>query len=133
MSDLQDELARFLQGKWQKTLPDRPGEYPKATLDGDPAGPGLVYRDRDGTLKSHTPWIGYWWSEPYPKLPPVHENLQAKPHFVQALYKPDVKKIFFTYGDTEHEMEFEQFSRLVEYLELTKSETAKYIKQHRSK
>jgi hypothetical protein len=66
-----DEWQRFMSGYWQKEIPRRPGLYPVAFLDGAQDLSGrLVYMHKDEP-KSDVGWDGWWWSEPYPGLPPI--------------------------------------------------------------
>ena len=65
--------AEFVTGKWQKKMPTVPGVYPTASQDG---GRGkdrtlVILPDKEiGDISSFVQWSGWWWSKPYPELPP---------------------------------------------------------------
>lgn len=72
-----DEKSRkkwevFLNGHWQKEIPQKAGEYPTKSVDDYAGGLIVVYIDRDTKrAKSTKSWGGYYWSEPLPSLPDV--------------------------------------------------------------
>ena len=70
---LKKEWARFLAGHWTKERPTVPGRYAQADSTGEQSGVhGVIYIDpRTKEPRSVTSHGGYWWSEPYPELPPV--------------------------------------------------------------
>jgi hypothetical protein len=62
------EWRRFLQGVWQKEMPNqKPGKYPVATRDGELAGEIWVWK-HENSLIAAKKWEGWWWSEPMPYL-----------------------------------------------------------------
>lgn len=70
--------ADFLAGHWQRERPTKPGAYPTADRDGNFNGyDRIALVEIEGQLKTIMPggdidrddWLGWWWSEPMPKLP----------------------------------------------------------------
>ena len=65
-----EEWIRFLNGKWQKEVPKKPGRYPQALAWGEYQGDmGLIYEHPKKGLVVIKEWGGWWWSEPFPKMP----------------------------------------------------------------
>lgn len=73
-----DRWMKFLGGHWTTEMPQKPGQYFLATLQGELTGDmAVVYEESrgSGVIKSARSWGGYWWSEPTPNLPrPVAMN-----------------------------------------------------------
>lgn len=70
--------ADFLAGHWQRERPTKPGNYPTADRDGHFNGyDRIALVEHDNVLETIMPggepgvdsWLGWWWSEPIPKLP----------------------------------------------------------------
>lgn len=71
----------FINGCWQRKMPDKPGTYPVTDREGNRAGDRLIVITKQDKLydpksaigvnisEGGTSWKGYWWSEPYPSLP----------------------------------------------------------------
>lgn len=85
------EWAMFALGKWTRTPPAMPGTYPTAVLDGSGSrGPDVVVYNNPNTKKLEGTktggfngplpdvWQGWWWSKPYPQLPPVPKGETAR-------------------------------------------------------
>jgi hypothetical protein len=77
-----DPWADYLGGAWIRTLPERPGVYSIATLEGHVVG----YRElrmRDGELVdtlhvvNEPGWQGFWWSQPLPPPPKEVPEVEA--------------------------------------------------------
>lgn len=67
---LRVEWLAFLEGRWQKELPNQAGLYFRRTRDGFPGGTDLVYQDpHTREYRSVHSWGGDWWSKPIPDLP----------------------------------------------------------------
>ncbi len=63
------EWEAFLNGHWQKEIPQKEGLYPTAARNGDRAHDKVVYYFYDRYEPAPGPWSGWWWSEPFPELP----------------------------------------------------------------
>lgn len=63
--------SKFLNGYWTKTMPTRPGRYPTAPIGINGRGDDIVIYVVDGVAHATSSWGGWWWSEPYPELPPT--------------------------------------------------------------
>ncbi len=61
------QWQKFLNGKWQKEMPIKPGNYPIADRLGNDAGYNLIILNK-GKPESIKNWQGWWWSEPQPPL-----------------------------------------------------------------
>jgi hypothetical protein len=72
----------FLNGRWQSSIPQKPGEYAVMTLGGQRVFNRHVSLDKDGNAfdaGNFDPgvappavdfgWPGLWWSAPFPALP----------------------------------------------------------------
>lgn len=66
--------VEFLYGCWEQGLPDLPGTYPVATLEGDFVGfreysirDGEIYDPRQGHAEPG--WLGFRWSIAVPPPP----------------------------------------------------------------
>jgi hypothetical protein len=68
---LRKKWDKFLNGKWQRTMPQQAGRFPVATLDGLVTfNYRVVYFDIEkDRFCSAGSWGGYWWSESIPSLP----------------------------------------------------------------
>jgi hypothetical protein len=74
------DWATFALGKWTRDPPTKPGKYATATVDGFRDSDILVIQ-REGKLvalakgqEDAAPkdvWVGWWWTKPYPELPPA--------------------------------------------------------------
>lgn len=63
---------KFLHGQWQKEMPSRPGVYPAATREGSQTDDKRIILSKDKKLVCTTGiWMGWWWSEPRPHMPPT--------------------------------------------------------------
>ncbi len=80
-NELIEPWVTFLYGKWEKGLPESPGTYPVATLDGDVVG-AREYTMRQGVVVDvvlgykEPGWKGWRWSVSIPappKAPPAKE------------------------------------------------------------
>jgi hypothetical protein len=71
----QEAWKRFTSGHWTLEQPTEEGTYPTATSDGAVCGPGawaVVYEHPStGKLCLVNAWGGYFWSAPFPGMPPV--------------------------------------------------------------
>jgi hypothetical protein len=68
--------VKFASGEWTRTAPKNPGQYPTVA---------------DGELRTRLRGVGsvgfegWWWSEPYPALPPLPKPEVAAPVRVTKL------------------------------------------------
>lgn len=71
---LKEKWKNFLNGHFQKELPQKAGRYPVRTSDGYDGGFITIYIHPDTKkAKATTPWGGEYWSEPLPSLPGVKD------------------------------------------------------------
>lgn len=75
-----------MSGKWQKSVPDKDGQYWTATRDGLSAGLATVVRHGGQIiLAGHTSgidWAGWWWSERVTEpAPPRAEEWEQRHSF----------------------------------------------------
>lgn len=64
-------MTAFARGHWTRERPTKPGFYPVCGVGSSPGNERvLAYTDpRTGSVSLVTPWGGWFWSEPFPKLP----------------------------------------------------------------
>ncbi len=60
----------FLNGRWTKDEPTRPGKYLVADRQGVQCGEIVFYLDQaSGKIRSTNKWGGWFWSRPMPPTP----------------------------------------------------------------
>lgn len=73
--------SRFLHGHWTREKPTKPGTYPiEGVKCGRPEGTlpsSVVVVAKLGDALIYTQdWKGWWWSEPFPMLPPPPDTVE---------------------------------------------------------
>ncbi len=64
------EWQEFLNGHWQREIPQKDGLYPTADFTGTETGLIVVYQNQKTMVFSTPrPWQGWFWSVAYPGLP----------------------------------------------------------------
>ncbi len=79
---LRIDWLKFLEGKWQEKMPDRPGRFPvvdKRDTEGKFHYIVVYLNPSTGRHMPASIWNGWWWSEPLPNLTPAPARKDLKP------------------------------------------------------
>lgn len=72
VTDFRVKMEGFMRGEWTLEMPREPGIYPicRSGMTASMLFNVVFYPAPNQEPKAATPWDGWWWSEPFPTMPP---------------------------------------------------------------